>query len=178
MKQITMKGIFRLAGGLLNRLGYSNEYIESHYAEWSSAEKKSHNDYIWYLFNRALNNVDGLSVEQVFEKNSHIYYAMGLFVHKYENGNRNMYTRLAFEADLLKYIEQSSNSKLQYIVEIIGSKGCDYALSLDGQKLSPEEMFDWQPLASKDCTNCQGCTCTYSMTVKRDRNGKIIYKTT
>ena len=137
-KQITIKGIIDFAGDVLNNLGYTNEYIESHYHEWAVNGKESPNDYLWYLFNRELNNVGGLSLEQLYLKNSSLYYTMGHFVMKYENGNRNHYTRLAFESELLGYIEPSRDSDYQLEVVIIYGNNCEHGKALDGQKRSPE----------------------------------------
>ncbi|MDO6602004.1 hypothetical protein [Arenibacter palladensis] len=175
-KQITIEGIITFAGGALNNLGYSNEYIESHYKEWAVEGRESTNDYLWYLYNRELNNVEGLTLEQLYLKQSNIYYAMGIFVLKYENGNRNHYTRLAFKSELLRYIETSRESDYQMEVIIIQGKNCEYVRTLVGQTRTPEEMLDWQPLASKDCTNPNGCNCAYSLVPKRDMNGRLVRK--
>jgi len=175
-KQITIAGIITFAGGVLNKLGYTNEYIESHYNEWAVEGRKSPNDYLWYLFNRELNNVEGLTIEQLYNKNSAIYYTMGHFVMKYENGDRNHYTRLAFEADLNRYVEESKDSDYQLEVVMVHGNNCEHIRALDGQTRTPQEMLAWQPLASRECTNPTGCNCCYSLVPKRDTNGRLVRK--
>tara|TARA_R110002049_G_scaffold304273_3_gene499352 strand:- start:3543 stop:4154 length:612 start_codon:yes stop_codon:yes gene_type:complete len=175
-KQITFKAVKYKYGRIMSRLGYSDEFIDNYYKEWSKDKIPRLNDFMWHLFNRALYENENLNLEEMFFRHKQIYYAMGIFVMEYENGNRNRYTRLAFEAELNYFLLKNEQSNLFYEVRIICGTNCEYAESINGFQRSPEDMMKWQPLASEKCINPKGCNCGYSLKILRDENDRLLKK--
>ncbi|APU09832.1 hypothetical protein A5M85_05920 [Cellulophaga lytica] len=175
-KQITIDEIIHEYGSLLNNLGLENKVIKSDCLNWRDNDKGSNNDYLWYLFNKLLSDNKKLNPLQILEKNKNIYYKMGLFVMKYEQGNRNTYTRMSFDAELNSYVLKDKDSLIEFVTAVVNKNCCEYCDSFNGLELSPSDMLNTQPLASDKCTNLYGCNCVYSLKPKRDKDNHLIYK--
>ena len=163
--------------------------INTLFLEWKSNNSINPHDYFWLLFNKALmvnaeSFRNGGSDLDFYNNQSSLYYNMASF--RREEGAKkesiNNFIRLGHQSDAdgAKY----SVSDVEMEVVVISSTKttfapeylCQYGISENRKKYSPEEFMDKCFIATDKCTREGGCSCSVASVVKRDSEGNIIFR--
>lgn len=161
------------------------------YKDWFKDSRRSFNDFIWSLFNRAklanrINDIDynkygtiQNSEEAFYLRERDIYYDMARFrFMESENVKaKNQMVRLAIEAEINSYIYGGYNNKNNIVWEVYlhPHPRCLYSKSFD-KRYSLDEFLDKCGIALDGCNCNTGCGCSIGIVAKRDENGRIIRK--
>jgi hypothetical protein len=146
------------------KFGMDESAIEKDYNEYKVLQPgASVRDYMWSLFQRIVLKGGG----------SDTYFAMGVFVSRYEGKNGNQYHRIALKAEFEGLREQAKYSNIREGIAVKSDKRCPHSMKFDGVH-DFDDFPDGLPLASDECS-LDSCTCCFSGVPKRDENGSLVF---
>ncbi|MDV3768163.1 hypothetical protein CMU26_01215 [Elizabethkingia anophelis] len=160
----------------LSSLKFSEQSIKDEklmldFNEFTEIELRTH---IWSRFNYNLyQNPTNFSNQMT------LYSAMESFTRKYiKNEDPIRLRKLYHEAQLNDFKIKSLDPglELSFSINSHGSNPCNVCLNDNGKEYEIDYLLDNKILPHKECTCKGGCNCFYSLKMKRDENGRLIFK--
>ncbi len=179
-KRFTQKKLDKYRNVLINRFTVTPESFDielsKHFQKFGDSES-SRQDFIWRIFNELVVIFPKYFLPESRELYSilrDLYSEMGAFL--IDTGcNRNHVHKKFFETQLKLLEIDSRDFGYEQDVEVIGGHCCEYCNKLDGLKLPIDEFIKLNPIPGA-CSNPNGCNCTYAMTARFDKRGRLIQK--
>lgn len=156
-----------------SEFGMTEENVRGYYETWSKNRPALIKDYLWFIFQSLLyeSAKQSKTEQELYKYQNMIYMEMLWFRRKVEKVKANEILQLALASLVRKTI---SETNFQLKVEIISGHCCPYCDNLNQHMFSSEEVLKNQYLGSRDCTNPQGCNCTYAFVPMRDEDDNLI----
>lgn len=174
-KEWTLDTIITKYSSFFIQFGLNELHIRKSYENWNKGESQNIKDFLWFLFQSLLYNVENNSSSEVdkYSKQRIIYLQMVDFKRRFEKKKANEILQLFFETDI-KLNFTRSNISLKAM--IVSGCCCPYCDSLNQKTFTCEEVLNKKYLGSINCTNERGCNCCYAFVSQRDEKGRLILK--
>ncbi|MDV3568187.1 hypothetical protein CMU71_14940 [Elizabethkingia anophelis] len=155
----------------LSEQSIKDEKLMLDFNEFTEIELKTH---IWSRFNYYLHqNPTNFSNQMI------LYSAMESFTRKYiKNEDPYRLRKLYHEAQLndFKIKSLDSDLELRFSINNHSPNPCSVCLSDNDKEYDIDYLLDNKILPHKECTCEEGCNCFYGLKMKRDENGRLIFK--
>lgn len=172
-KKKTIDWLLRNYLPFFEKFGMTKENILSHYDKWKLNRIDKIEDYLWYIFNFLLNENASKSKDVIdfYKRNDEIYQQMLYFRRKIERKPANEiqqllnYNRLELKIETTQY---------EFDVIICATNDCEACQNIDRKIITIKEALKDNIIPYNECKRKNGCACTYSIKLKRDKNDDII----
>ncbi len=165
---------------LITKFGVVEKSIEEGMVVWFNKygdTEKTRSDFLWSVFNLVLQNIGATfkSAEDLYKRQKDVYWEMVKML--IDEGKNTTHIRKEITLIDLREMESKENASLfESELIICGANCCEECDKIDGRKTTIEKELDIQLLPYSKCTRKAFCSCFYSITAKRDENGRLIWK--
>lgn len=155
------------------KFGITKENIINHYDYWKLNRIDRIEDYLWYIFNLLLseNAKQSKDIIKFYKRNDEIYLQMLYLRRKIEGKPANEIQQALNNNRLELYLE---TTQYEFDVIISATNDCEACQNIDRKIITIKEALKDNIIPYNECKRKQGCACSYSIKLKRDKNDSLI----
>lgn len=159
-----------------DRYKLSEKYLDGFYNKHVGEHGETPGEFLMSVFKIALESVSyKCKTEKEKDENLNlIYFSICYFQRSFENKQSNDFWKLASIYKLKNQLNQSGQFEKEVIM--IANKCCPECSKNDEKILTVYDAINNSPISPKKCSRKVGCVCLYGIKGKRNKNGRLIYK--